>query len=52
MKPNHLRTCASCVQAGRATEALRGEIQPGEPRKWPEMMGVNYDEPMRHGKEN
>lgn len=29
----------------------RGDIQPGEPRKWPEMMGVSYDEPMRHGKE-
>lgn len=29
----------------------RGDIKPGEPRKWPEMMGVSYDEPMRHGKE-
>ena len=24
----------------------RGVIQPGEPRKWPEMMGVCYDEPL------
>jgi hypothetical protein len=23
-----------------------GVIQPGEPRKWPEMMGVSYDEPL------
>ncbi|EWC39608.1 hypothetical protein [Stutzerimonas stutzeri] len=24
----------------------KGVIQPGEPRKWPEMMGVSYDEPL------
>jgi len=24
----------------------QGVIQPGEPRKWPEMMGVSYDEPL------
>ena len=23
-----------------------GVIKPGEPRKWPEMMGVSYDEPL------
>ena len=28
-----------------------GEIEKGEQRKWPEMMGVNYDEPMKKGDE-
>lgn len=29
----------------------RGEIGPGERRRWPEMMGVCYDEPMQRGSE-
>jgi len=28
-----------------------GEIEKGERRKWPEMMGVNFDEPMKMGSE-
>lgn len=26
-----------------------GVVQPGEPRKWPEMMGVSFDSPMGWG---
>lgn len=29
----------------------KGIIKPGDPRKWPEMMGVMYDEPMQMGDE-
>lgn len=29
----------------------QGVIKPGEPRKWPEMMGVCYDEPLKMGEE-
>ena len=29
----------------------KGIIKPGEPRKWPEMLGVMYDEPMQLGDE-
>jgi len=29
----------------------RGEIKEGDRRKWPEMMGVSYDEPMKKGDE-
>lgn len=29
-----------------------GIIKPGETRKWPEMMSVNYDEPMQWGPES
>ena len=28
-----------------------GEIEKGERRKWPEMMGVSFDEPMKMGSE-
>lgn len=28
-----------------------GIVTPGEPRRWPEMMGVMYDEPMQVGDE-
>ena len=28
----------------------QGIVKPGEPRKWPEMMGVNYDDPMKTSK--
>jgi hypothetical protein len=28
-----------------------GIVKPGETRKWPEMMGVNYDPPMHYGPE-
>lgn len=28
-----------------------GIVKPGEPRRWPEMMGVMYDEPMQMGDE-
>lgn len=28
-----------------------GKIKPGDPRKWPEMMTVNYDEPHHTSKE-
>jgi len=27
-----------------------GIVKPGEPRKWPEMMGVHYDNPMKTSK--
>lgn len=29
----------------------QGIVKPGEPRKWPEMLGVCYDEPMPMGSE-
>lgn len=29
----------------------RGDIQPGQPRDWQKMMGVNYDTPMQTGVE-